>query len=257
MEAALDQPLTPLGSLTKSSAKTADFLVRVYYPKKTGYSFKAKKDGKLVEKVRFSCILLGVDASHYCEASVKTSTDDVNAALEKYKHGTAWRLSGVCLDGHSQQEFLHTSVRVVVDLKRTRCAPVLQGTEEEKSLALAPAPQITIAQVAAIKSKRCFDVIAVVREISDTRTPVGHPPVANVCLVDGTTTNTSKTAEVVVAVWGTENIAHCQKHVGEPLLFLNVAAKHAGELECEKMETLKATAAEAGLHAAAGHLVAT
>ena len=96
-----------------------------------------------------------------------------------------------------------------------------------------------------------------VREISDTRTPVGHPPVANVCLVDGTTTNTSKTAEVVVAVWGTENIAHCQKHVGEPLLFLNVAAKHAGELECEKMETLKATAAEAGLHAAAGHLVAT
>ena len=71
----------------------------------------------------------------------------------------------------------------------------------------------------------------VVREISDTRTPVGHPPVANVCLVDGTTTNTSKTAEVVVAVWGTENIAHCQKHVGEPLLFLNVAAKHAGELE--------------------------
>ena len=34
MEAALDQPLTPLGSLTKISAQTADFLVRVYFPKK-------------------------------------------------------------------------------------------------------------------------------------------------------------------------------------------------------------------------------
>ena len=136
----------------------------------------------------------------------------------------------------------------------------LVGTKEEGSLALAPAPQITVAQVAAIKSKRCFDVMAVVREISDTRTPVGHPPVADVCLVDGTTTNTTKTAEVVVAVWGADNITLCQRHVGEPLLFLNVAAKYAGELELnlwtdhlvvadcpsEKMATLKATAAEAG-----------
>ena len=63
-----------------------------------------------------------------------------------------------------------------------------------------------------------------------------------------------------MAVWGTENITLCQKHVGEPLLFLNVAAKHAGELElnlwtdrlivadcqCEKMDSLKTKAAEAG-----------
>ena len=89
MEAAPVQSLTPLGSLTKSSAKTADFLVRVYNPKKIEYSFKAKRDGKLVEKVRFSCILLGVDASHYCEACVKTSAEDVKAALEKFKTGTA------------------------------------------------------------------------------------------------------------------------------------------------------------------------
>ena len=34
MAAAPDQPYCPLGSLTKSSAKTTDFLVRVYNPKK-------------------------------------------------------------------------------------------------------------------------------------------------------------------------------------------------------------------------------
>ena len=96
------------------------------------------------------------------------------------------------LRANTSNSFCTQSVRVVVDLKRTRCAPVLQGTKEEASLALALAPQITVAQVAAIKSRRCFDVMAVVREISDTRTPVGHPPVADVCLVDGTTTNTKK-----------------------------------------------------------------
>ena len=51
--------------------------------------------------------------------------------MKKDKHGTAWKLSGVSLESYNQQEFLHTSVRVVVDLKRTRCAPVLQGTKEE------------------------------------------------------------------------------------------------------------------------------
>ena len=65
MAAAPDQPFCPLGSLTKSSAKTADFLVRVFSPKRTEYSFKSKRDGKLVEKERFSCILIGGDGSHY------------------------------------------------------------------------------------------------------------------------------------------------------------------------------------------------
>ena len=63
-----------------------------------------------------------------------------------------------------------------------------------------------------------------------------------------------------MAVWGADNMTLCQNNVGEPLLFLNVAAKYAGELELnlwidrlivadcpsEKMATLKATAAEAG-----------
>ena len=81
--------------------------------------------------------MLGEDAGHYCEASIKASTEEVAEALKKYKHETARKLSGVSLESYNPQEFLHTSVRVVVDLKRTRCAPVLQGTEEEKTLDLA------------------------------------------------------------------------------------------------------------------------
>ena len=45
METGSAQTLIPLGYLTKSSAKTTDFLVRVYSPKKVEYSFEAKKDG--------------------------------------------------------------------------------------------------------------------------------------------------------------------------------------------------------------------
>ena len=63
-----------------------------------------------------------------------------------------------------------------------------------------------------------------------------------------------------MSVWGTHNITLCEQHVGKPLLFLNVAAKYTGELslnfwadrlivpdcKCERVETLKKTAAEAG-----------
>ena len=85
MATAPEQPFCPLGSLTQSSAKTADFLVRVCHPKIVEYSYKGTKDGKLVEKAKFSCILLGEDAGHYCEASIKASTEEVAEALKKYK----------------------------------------------------------------------------------------------------------------------------------------------------------------------------
>ena len=35
----------------------------------------------------------------------------------------------------------------------------------------------------------------------------------------------------VVAVWGTNNIEQCRSRIGQPLLFLIIAAKYDGDLE--------------------------
>ena len=231
MAAAADQPTSPLGSLTKSSAKTQDFLVRVYKPREIKYSYKSRRNGEQVNASRFTCILLGTDSEHYCEAIIKGPTAEVEAALKKFAPETAWKLSKVGLDSQQQDAYVHTSVRLVVDLKRTLCTPILKSSKEEATLASAPAPKTTVADMMNIKSQRCFDVMAVVHSVSDTRTPAGHPPVASVHLVDGTQTTNSKTAEAVVAVWGTANIELCRTHKGLPLLFLNVAAKFEGTLE--------------------------
>ena len=165
MVAPPEMPFCPLGSLTKASGKSAEFLVRVLWPKEVPYHFNSKNDGKKVEKVRFSCILVGEDATHYCEARIKGSAAEVATALKKYARGTAWKLSKVGLDGHQQPEYMHTSVKVVVDLKRTQATAILTGTKEEVSLAKAPVPQITITQVSGIKSKRHFDLMGIVREV--------------------------------------------------------------------------------------------
>ena len=231
MASAADQPTSPLGSLTKTSAKTQDFLVRVFKPRAIKYSYKSRRNGQQIDAVRFTCILIGTDSDHYCEANFKGSAAEVEAAHKKFLALTAWKLSKVGLDSQHQDAFVHTSVRVVVDLKRTQCTPVLQSTPEETSLASAPTPQLTVADMMNIKSRRCFDVMAVVHSVSDTRTPAGHPPVASVHLVDGTQTSNSKTAEAVVSVWGKDNIEFCRSRKGQPLLFLNVAAKFEGRLE--------------------------
>ncbi len=231
MAAAAEQPTSPLGFLTKSSAKTQDFLVRVYKPREIKYSYKSRNNGQLVHANRFTCILLGTDSEHYCEAILKGTPAEVQAALKKFPPMTAWKLSSVGLDSRQQDAFVHTSVRVVVDLKRTTCTPVLKSSPEETSLASAPAPATTVADMMNIKSQRCFDVMAVVHSVSETRTPAGHPPVASVHLVDGTQTSNSKTAEAVIAVWGSTNIELCRSHKGQPLLFLNVAGKFDGKLE--------------------------
>ena len=79
-----DQPTSPLGSLTKSSAKAQDFLVQVYKPRKVAYSFKSKQNGQIVEKTRFVCILLGEDPGHYCEGAIKGTAEEVTVALPAF-----------------------------------------------------------------------------------------------------------------------------------------------------------------------------
>ena len=135
MASAADQPTSPLGSLTKTSAKTQDFLVRVFKPREIKYSYKSRRNGQQVEAIRFTCILLGTNSEHYCEATLKGTASEVKTALEKFLPGTAWKVSKLGLDGQQQDVFVHTSVRVVVDLKRTQCTPVLKSSPEETSLA--------------------------------------------------------------------------------------------------------------------------
>ena len=93
-----EQPTSPLGKLTKSSAKAQDFLVRVYKPRKVAYSFKINHNGQLVENSRFMCIMFGEDSEHCCEGAMKGTADEVTAALQKFLPRTAWKLSQVGLE---------------------------------------------------------------------------------------------------------------------------------------------------------------
>ncbi len=67
-----------------------------------------------------------------------------------------------------------------------------------------------------IKSRRWFDVMAVILSVSGACKPTRRPPAADVHFV----------ADAVVVVWGPDNIEQCRSRVRQPLLFLNIAAKY-------------------------------
>ena len=57
-----------------------------------------------------------------------------------------------------------------------------------------------MADIAVIKSVRLTDLVAVVRDCSETRNPTGQPAVADVTVADDSKVSSSKLAEVVISV---------------------------------------------------------
>ena len=53
------------------------------WPKEVPYHFNSKNDGKKVEKVMFSCILVGEDTKHYCEARINGVSGGGGHGLEE------------------------------------------------------------------------------------------------------------------------------------------------------------------------------
>ena len=75
-----EQSCCPLGDLSKIKAQTADIAVEVFYPKNVQYSCQGKNESRLLQKVKFSCMLFGQDVSHYCDVGMKASTDRPTAS---------------------------------------------------------------------------------------------------------------------------------------------------------------------------------
>ena len=175
----------------------------------------------------------------------------MNAALLKFLPLTAWKLSMVGLDNQQQDAFVHAPVRVVVDLKRTRCTPVdllgdgagstdYCGTDDEH-------------QVALLLRRHGSD------SVSFRHTQPRGPPSSSRCAPRGWHPDVEvQDGGGCRCCLGAHNIEQCRSRTGQPLLFLNIAAKYNGDLElnlwharlvdhecpCARMTQLKDLAAE-------------
>ena len=211
-----------LKALNKGSAKTASFKVRILHGRTVTWEHDSKYTGEKKKGCKYEVILVGEDPKYYLKASVKAKNEqEANKVGAKFVDATAWRLSKVALDTHTPSKYLHTPIKLHVDLEKAKMMPILQGTPDEQSLSRSLQPSASVASIAAVKSSLATDVLGVVRDIGERRHPPSLPPVADVTLADGSSVQ-DKQAEIKIAVWGERNLDFIAAHRETALMFLNV-----------------------------------
>jgi len=93
-------------------------------------------------------------------------------------------MSSTRIKGNVKQEFLHTTIKLVIDLSGTKFDPMFQ-TASGDGAHLAAEPGMTNAQCKTLVSPQRFDLACLIESISDTRPGGANRDVRDVILVDG------------------------------------------------------------------------
>jgi hypothetical protein len=107
-----------LSDLNQSSCRHLTLDVRVLHGRIVPYSYQGRK-GEQVNATKFCCTLVGSDSRVYCDGLVQHDFKNpmaVQKASEKFRDGTAWRISSM---GIVQNAVAYSSCshRVVVSLQ--------------------------------------------------------------------------------------------------------------------------------------------
>ena len=222
-----------LESMNKSSARIATFLARLSRPQVGSYSFPRRSGTGTVTQHKFSCLLLGApeerDAtgtSCYCMGICKGSEGQVKAMGEKYKEGTALKLSKVTFDGSVNAQYIHTPQQIVVDMGKTTIQIMSPPELLLSGLKLGSqvVPPRTVAETSSIRSSKSTDVLAMLKSISESRKCKSGEEVADAILIDGSS-NASEHSGISVAIFGRQKLEFLKQNAKKPLVFMNLAIK--------------------------------
>jgi len=184
-----------LAELNQRSAPLATFDIGIGYPRIDDYEYNDKANQKK-KGATFRCIIVCLQNNqHYATAELTmrgTSRRPLEDAVKKFKAGLRFRMNGTRLKGNNKQEFLHTPLKLVIDLAATKFDPILQRDGEH----LAAEPPMTTAQCRALRSPQRFDITALIDSIGDTRPGGPNRDVRDVILVDGSKDSSGKLVEV-------------------------------------------------------------
>ena len=115
-----------LKNMNATTAKFANWVVRVLDPKIIKYSFKARSENVNAEK--FQCMLGSANSSEFMLGAVPFSFSDRDAAgkaLKQYKDGHVFAIQTPQFDTKAKAEYISCPIKRVLFLnKPTTCKPV-------------------------------------------------------------------------------------------------------------------------------------
>ena len=182
-----------LHELNAKSAGIGAWVLRVHTMRLIEYEYVWQNQPRKGQKVE--CRLVAADGV-YCHGVIKQSFRSswrgggVDPAVElkqmqdKFKDGTVWRMTKVGLV-NEKSEYMGSPVKVCIDLRKTKCVGILQGSVE---MAPAPAPEDELEKILALQHTQRVDLTALIAEVSPTRretTSYGQKDIVDVTFLDG------------------------------------------------------------------------
>ena len=178
----------PLQNLTEQSARVGTWVLSVASnPRTEVYSFdkgKGKGNG-----MKFECLLVSDNSEEYCLGQFRrkgkepTATREFNAAADKFKKGTVWKVNKISL-AKKDKKYLGCSHKVLIDMNASNFQPVLQSTVNMPEVATPPEHLNTLLLCS---PGQLVDVIAFVTNVSErqqVQTYLGMRDVVNVTIMD-------------------------------------------------------------------------
>ena len=148
----------------------------------------SKKTGEMKDGQTFRCLLVCTqDCSQYLAATLTmqgTNAKPLTEAVANFKKNKRFRMDKTRLKYGVQQQYIHTPVKVVVDMAGTRFDPLVSDGDGDAEQ-LAPEPPMSVADCVLLTQNQQFDVTALVEQIDPEREVNDQRVVREIVLVDG------------------------------------------------------------------------
>ena len=219
-----------LSNVNASTAKHAQWLVRVLAPRLTEYLFWAR--GEEVNATRFSAILIAQDDSEYLPVAVKFEFSDTQApsrAYQKFVENSVWIMTKPTFDPKADPKYNSSSVSGVLLLSATKMTAVppvnvelCQKTATSLDVGLDLDGILKALEGQAVTASKKVDLCGKVLDMGSVKSitkPDKTMRVQELTLAD------RSGARIQVSVWDHAIKLLQNIHTGNELTFLSVTAK--------------------------------
>ena len=174
-----------LAELNQRSAGLGLWDVGIFRPQLHEYTYTQKTTGQEKSGADFRCTLVSVrDPSQYVSAHISMRSgnmEPLQQAQAKFKADLKFRISKVALESSVKQEYLHTPIKLKINLAKTKAEALLQQKQGETVQAC---PSMSIKDCTKLQQSQRFDVTALMDALSNVRQVDATRQVISVTIID-------------------------------------------------------------------------
>ena len=183
-----------LEELNAKSAGVGAWVLKIHGMRCMQYEYT--RQSKVHKGEKLICLLIAKSGT-YCHGVIKTQyrnsggvgpAVELKTMMDKFKDGSIFTMTKVAL-ADDKAEFLGAPLKICIDLRKTKCAAILQTSVQ---MPPAPAPVEELASILGLGSRQRVDLTALIADMSFPRretTAYGQKDIVDITIVDGSVTS--------------------------------------------------------------------